>query len=68
LVVHFYNEHGSSLGTMRLANVDPTDPVSLETEVVPPGKAGRVSLHVEDENGMDRGSLEEVQVSSGDHR
>lgn len=68
LVVHFYNEHGSSLGTMRLANVDPTDPVSLETEVVPPGKAGRVSLHVEDENGMDRGSLEEVPVSSGDHR
>ena len=68
LVVHFYNEHGSSLGTMRLANVDPTDPVSLETEVVPPGKAGRVSLHVEDENGLDRGSLEEVPVSSGDHR
>jgi hypothetical protein len=68
LVAHFYSQHGSSLGTMRLATVDPTEPVSVETEVVPPGKAGRVSLHVEDENGMDRGSLAEVQVGSGDHR
>ena len=68
LVVHFYNEHGSSLGTTRLENVDPSEPVSLETEVVPPGKAARVSLHVEDENGVDRGSLEEVQVGTGDLR
>jgi len=69
LVLHFYNEHGSSLGTMRLLKVDPTEPVSLETEVAPPeGKTARVSLHVEDEDGVDRGSLQEVQVGTRDNR
>jgi hypothetical protein len=65
LVVHFYNEHGSSLGTARIANVNPTELVSLETEVVPPGKAARVSLHLEDENSVDRGALGEVPVGTG---
>jgi len=69
LVLHFYNEHGSSLGTMPLLKVDPTEPVSLETEVIPPaGKTARVSLHVEDEEGVDRGSLQEVQVGTRDNR
>jgi hypothetical protein len=65
LVVHFYNQHGSSLGTMPTLTVDPTEPVLLETEVVPPaGTVTRVSLHVEDENGVDRGSLQEVEVGT----
>jgi hypothetical protein len=68
LVVHFYNEHGSSLGTMRILNVDPAEPVSVETEVTPPGKATRLSLHVEDEKGVDRGSLQEVPVVAGERR
>jgi hypothetical protein len=42
--------------------------ISLETEVTPPGKAARVSLHLEDENGVDRGALQEVRIDSGDHR
>ncbi len=68
LMVHFYDEHGSSLGTMRILDVSPAEPVLLETEVVPSGKAARVSLHVEDENGVDRGSLQEVRVGIGDNR
>jgi hypothetical protein len=39
--------------------------VSLETEIVPPGKPARLSLHLEDENGMDRGSLQEVRIDPG---
>jgi hypothetical protein len=68
LVAHFYDDHGSSLGTMAVANVSPTESVSLETEVAPPGKPARMSLHLEDENGMDRGSLQEVQIDGADNR
>jgi hypothetical protein len=64
LVAHFYGEHGASLGSAPLADVDPVNLVSLETEVAPPGNPGRVSLHLEDGNGLDRGSLQEVRVVS----
>jgi len=62
LVAHFYNQHGISLGTMPLVEVDPANPVRLEMEVTPPAKPFRVSLHLEDQNGLDHGSLQEVQV------
>jgi len=66
LVAHFYDEHGSNLGGMPVADVDPVELVSLETEIAPPGKPGRVSLHLEDSNGLDRGSLGEVRVEPGE--
>src|SRR5438874_2193767 len=59
LVARFYDEHGSFLGAVPIADVKPDEPVSLQSEVVPPGKAARVSLHLEDETGVDRGSLNE---------
>jgi hypothetical protein len=68
LVARLYDEHGQSLGTLPIADVNPTEPVSLETEIVPPGKPVRLSLHLEDEQGVDRGSLQEVQISRGDNR
>lgn len=68
LVARFYDEHGSFLGTVPIANVNPAEPVSLESDVVPPGKAARVSLHLEDETGLDRGALNEVQINAGDNR
>ena len=64
LVAHLYNEHGASLGTMPLTQVDPADLVVLETELTPPAKPSRISLHLEDGNGLDRGSLQEVPVSA----
>jgi hypothetical protein len=66
LVAHFYNEHGSSLGTMQVANVSPTELSSLEVEITPPGKATRVSLHLEDRKKLDVGSLQEVQVGAAE--
>jgi hypothetical protein len=48
--------------------VSPTEPVSLDAEIVPPGKPGRLSIHLEDEHGVDRGSLQEVRVGTGDNR
>jgi hypothetical protein len=68
LVAHFYNEHGASLGTMPVADVNPSEVVSLDADVAPPGKSGRVSLHLEDSNGVDRGSLQEVQVGAAENR
>jgi len=62
LVAHLYNEHGASLGTMPLTQVDPSDLVVLETDLTPPAKPARISLHLEDGNGLDRGSLQEVPV------
>jgi hypothetical protein len=62
LVAHLYNEHGASLGTMPLTQVDPTSLVLIETEITPPAKTSRISLHLEDANGLDRGSLQEVKV------
>jgi hypothetical protein len=62
LIARFYNEHGSQLGSMPISRVDPTETVLLDTEVVAPGKPSRVSLHVEDDHGVDCGSLQEIQV------
>jgi hypothetical protein len=68
LVAHFYTEHGSRAGTLPVADVKPTDLVVLDTEIVPPGKVARVSLHLEDENGLDRGALQEVSIQTGTTR
>jgi hypothetical protein len=68
LVAHFYDQHGRSLGTTPVTDVSPAEPVSLEMEVTPTGKPARMSLHLEDENGLDRGALQEVQVAAGDKR
>jgi hypothetical protein len=65
LVARFYDEHGKTLGTLPVAEVNPAEPVSLESEMVPPGKPARLSLHLEDENGVDRGSLQEVRIDPG---
>jgi len=66
LVAHFYNEHGSSIGTLPLVEVSPTDLVVLDMETTPQGKATRVSLHLEDKGGLDRGALQEVPIQTGD--
>jgi hypothetical protein len=62
LVAHLYNEHGSLVGTTPLAQVDPAELVVMETELTAPAKPSRISLHLEDGNGLDRGSLQEVKV------
>jgi hypothetical protein len=68
LMAHFYDEHGASAGVMQIAEVVPTEAVSLQSEITPPGKAARISIHLVDESGSDRGALQEVQVSRQDNR
>jgi hypothetical protein len=63
LVARLYDEHGHNMATVPVADVSPADAVSLETEISSPSKAARVSLHLIDESGVDRGALQEVSVS-----
>lgn len=67
LVARMYDQRGALVGTVAVANVDPREPVSLQKEIAPPEKLARVSLHLEDESGVDRGSLQEVRVSEDHH-
>jgi len=68
LVAHFYDAHGSGLGNTPVADVNPSDLASLAVELTPSGNPTRVSLHLEDRKGLDRGSLQEIRVSSGENR
>jgi hypothetical protein len=68
LVAHFYNEHGLKLASVPVTDVDPVELVVLETKIASTEKPSRISLHLQDWNGLDRGSLQEVQVDSGEHR
>jgi hypothetical protein len=68
LMAHFYDEHGSNLGTIQVAEVTPVELVDLQTEVAPNGKAARVSLHLVDQSGLDRGPLQEVLIVTRDDR
>jgi hypothetical protein len=67
LVAHIYDEHGGSVGTTPLSPVDPTEIVQLDTELTPPANSTRISLHLEDANGLDRGTLQEIQVSASEN-
>jgi hypothetical protein len=66
-IARFYDEHGRSVGIAPVIEVDPSKAVSLDTEISPPTKAARLSIHLLDESGTDRGALQEVQVSSQDN-
>jgi hypothetical protein len=66
-IARFYDAHGRSVGIAPVIEVDPSKAVSLDTEISPPTKAARLSIHILDENGTDRGALQEVQVSSQDN-
>jgi hypothetical protein len=68
LVAHFYNEHGGELDSVPMKDVDPGELAGLETEIAPVEKAARISLHLEDWNGLDRGSLQEVPLGSPENR
>jgi hypothetical protein len=66
LVAHFYNEHGRELEASPLTQVDPSELVVLESEISLHETPARLSLHLEDEKGLDRGSLQEIPLSSSE--
>ena len=61
LVAHFYG--GGSAGTAKLMSVTPIEPVQLQTTLQAPPNTTRVSVHLVDASGLDRGPLGEVLVN-----
>jgi hypothetical protein len=68
LVARLYDQRGSSLKTVPVIEVNPTEPILLQAEISADPKTTRVSVHLIDVNGVDRGSLEEVPVSATENR
>jgi hypothetical protein len=60
LVAHFYGRGGG--GNAKLMSVTPTEPVHLQITVQAPPNTTRVSVHLVDAQGQDRGPLGEVPV------
>ncbi len=72
LEARFYGRGGMRVGSASLAEVTPARLVTLQQTVKAPDETARVSLHLVDRNGLDRGPLGEVIVAgspepAGDH-
>jgi hypothetical protein len=65
LVAHLYDERGAAASTRTLDAVDPSKLFTLGAKLSATGRTSRVSVHVVDDNGVDRGALAEVTVESG---
>jgi hypothetical protein len=65
LLARLYDARGVALKTLEVTKADPLEAVSLDTHIPAPPEAARVSLHLLDERGLDRGSLGEVEVVKG---
>lgn len=63
LVAHFYDRSGQALGTVRLLDATPFDPMNLQTTVQAPAGTFRVSVHLVEKSGVDRGPLGETFVN-----
>jgi hypothetical protein len=68
LIARLYDQHGEVLRTSPVVNVNPTEPVSLDNEISANSNTARLSLHLEDSNGVDRGPLQEIQVGTSENR
>ena len=62
LVAHYYGRGGEG-GTAKLLSVTPVEPVPLQVTVQAPPNTSRVSVHLVDSHGVDRGPLGEVLVN-----
>jgi hypothetical protein len=64
LVAHLYDGRGVAMGIRELGRVEPQDAVKLQTDLKDAAQTARISLHLVDANGLDRGALGEVAVDS----
>jgi hypothetical protein len=62
LVARVYDAGGVALQTVDITKADPLEAVSLDTFIPAPPGAATISLHLVDEQGLDRGSLGAVEV------
>jgi hypothetical protein len=58
----FYDKRGARLGTAKVQDATPIETVNLQRTVAAPAETARVSLHLIDRNGLDRGPLGETAI------
>jgi hypothetical protein len=64
LVARFYDRDGLALGSAPLVEVNPLQPLVLNTTVQAPAATTRVSVHLIDPHGLDRGPLGEAKIKN----
>jgi len=62
LIAHFYGRGGEALGVTKISDLNPLEPLKLNSTTNVPEGTTRVSLHVVDLKGTDRGDLGEAFV------
>jgi hypothetical protein len=63
LKAYLYDERGAETEEVFLQSVQPQDPVQLSQTITPTKSVARVSVHLIDSSGLDRGALGEVFVT-----
>jgi hypothetical protein len=63
LKAYLYDEHGVEMREVSLQPVQPQDPVQLSQTITTTKSVARVSVHLIDSSGLDRGALGEVFVT-----
>ena len=63
LEARFYGRNGMRLATAPVVEVTPTKLITLKQTLKAPPETARLSLHLVDANGLDRGPLGEVMVT-----
>jgi hypothetical protein len=66
LVAHLYGDHGHAMTEITIADVNPNEPVSLDKEIACQGMCSRLSIHLLDDDGVDRGTLQELRLTDQD--
>lgn len=62
LVAHIYPRTKED-NTIKVMDVTPTEEVHLQTTIAAPPNTARISIHLVDDKGIDRGPLGEVNVN-----
>jgi len=62
LTARFYDSNGRELAKVPVRDVDPAEIINLDREIRAPAAAKRVSLDLITRDGMDRGSLDDVEI------
>jgi hypothetical protein len=66
LKAYLYDEGGLGASEVALEAVQPQDPVTLHQTIAAPRNIARVSIHLIDKAGVDRGALGEVFITMND--
>jgi hypothetical protein len=65
IVARFFDAQDRQLSEIRLKRVAPQDPVTLNEKIRLPKNASRLTLHLIDLKGRERGALDEISLGPG---